>query len=315
MKKIFHYAFLLVGLGGLLSLSSCGTDPEPTAVLPDPDGTVLIDLLNYPGASPAITAKAGDIIAVAVKMTKSPTNSNRPQKLRVYETQTLNTRGTPVGSTIDLRNQDEQTKNINYTVPAITGPVYLYFEVDESGGKFSRKVLTINVGTVGAINTWTDVVLGASGNTLAGTLGSSTGQTYTVAGGATSDAAENIADVDITYIASTDATGPWLTSYPARSQAPFSLNATITGASATYFAGTALTVDQFNAITTSDALVTAVGTAPSTNQYYPHPSTSTLKVGDVVKFKNGRSKVGLVKVVAITAGNSGTIKIDVKVQR
>lgn len=325
MKKLWNYSITLLALSGLVLLNSCGTDPEPPdATLPTPDGTVQIDFLNYPNntASNPINAVAGDIVSVAVRMTKSPSGT-RPQKLRIYETRVLDTRGTQVKisgqgnseGTIDLRNLDEQVKNINYTVPGQNGALYLYFEVDESGGKFSRKVLTINVGGVGGINAWTGVILGASGNSEPSTMSSATGRTYKVEGGAESDAAANIADIDITYIESVGSTGPWLTSYPARSQSPFNITAAnISGASPTYFDGTTLTAAQFDAISTADALTQGIGTEPNSVQYHP-PTTGSISAGSVIKFKNGRGKAGLIKVTAITPGRSGTITLDVKVKR
>lgn len=317
MKTFFNYGLMLVATSGLLFLNSCGTDPEPPdATLPEPDGTVVIDFLNYPGTNPTVNATSGDVISVAVKMTKSPSGT-RPQKLRVYETNVLNTRGTQVGNTIDLRNQDEQTKNVNYTVPATNGTIYLYFEVDESGGKFSRKVLNINVGGAGGINSWTGVKLGASGNIAPGTMSSATGQTYTVAGADSSDAAANISDIDITYIETLAATGPWFASYPARSKAPFNItSATIKGASATYFGSTSLTAAQFDAISDVTALNTAIGTAPGSSdpEYYP-PTTGSVAVGSVIKFTNGRGKSGLIKITGYEPGKTGTVTIDVKVER
>ena len=316
MKSLFNYGVMLFASMGLVLLNSCGTDPEPPdATLPEPDGTVTINFLNYPGANPSVNATGGDIIAVAVEMVKG--TGSRPQKLRVFETTVMNTRGTQVGTTIDLRNQDKQTKNVNYTVPSTNGIIYLYFEVDESGGKFSRKILTINVGGVGGINTWTGVKLGASGNSLPATMSSATGQTYTVAGADSSDAAANIADIDITYIETLAATGPWFASYPARSKAPFNISsATIKGASATYFTSSTLTAAEFDAIADLTALNTAIGTAPAATdpEYYP-PVTGSVAVGSVIEFKNGRGKAGLIKITGYEPGSSGTVTIDVKVQR
>ncbi|MCU0355531.1 MAG: hypothetical protein MUD08_17600 [Cytophagales bacterium] len=121
--------------------------------------------------------------------------SRRPQKLRVYETNALNTRGTQFGPTIDLRNTEEaQIKNVNYTVPQnSSSTIYLYFEVDESASAFSRKLLIINVGGAG-INSYTGLVLGAQTNRAASRVASSTGQLYFAC-----DAASNIDDIDITY--------------------------------------------------------------------------------------------------------------------
>ena len=313
MKNIFNYGLSVVAGAGLLLLNSCGKDPEPADTTLQPaDGTVQISFLNYPGTGNVTTTAApGSLVAVAVQIQKTP-SGNRPQKLRVYETNVINTRGTQFGSTIDLRNTDDpQIKNINYTVPSgASGTTYLYFEVDESGGKFSRKLLTITSGAAG-ISSYTNIVLGAQSNSAASRVASATGQVYQAC-----DAASNINDIDITYasIGATTAT-PTILSNPQRASSGLSTTATNCGVGApnstangpaTIFAKVNGT--DFNGATnTSLQALTIAGNAQSVQ----------VAVGDIVAFRRTDGKKGLIRVNSFPAGTgvNGTINIDIKVQK
>lgn len=321
MKRISSYLFTLLAFTGLSLMTSCGDDTEdPTATLPEPDGTVQIEFRNIPGNDPAISASAGDVVVVSVKMTKgTQTGATRPQKLRIYETDVLNTRGSQVKvegqgnaeGTIDLRNVDEQTKTIDYTIPATaTGTKYLYFEVDESGGKFSRKVLRINIGGAGTIDSYTNITLGAQNNAAPSRMSSATGYVYLAC-----EVEENIDYIDITY-ASTGTTN-YLSSNPARFQAPISLTQTTrdcgeegvintNGGTATYFAAAPAGT---NFASADNAALEALTITTSGPQYI------AVQNGGVYAFRNSEGKKGLILVKALTGGTNGTITIDVKVQR
>ena len=305
-----HVLTLLVA-ASLLVLNGCGTDPEPPdATLPAADGTVQIDFLNY--STGTATASASDFISVAVQVQKS-TGGNNPQKLRVYETNLINTRGTQVGTTVDLRNvSDAQIKNVNYTVPAsASGTVYLYFEVDESGGKFSRKLLTINVSGSGTIASYTGIVLGAQENAAASRISSATGQLYVAC-----NAAANIGDIDITYASIGSPTAlPTLLSNPERVAKQLSTAAancgvgapnSTAGGSATTFALAAGA--DFNAAT--DATLEALTVSGSAQSV-------TVITGSIVAFRRADGKKGLIRVNSFPAGTgvNGSINIDVKVQQ
>ena len=309
-----NYLLTMLAAGGLLALNGCGEDPElPDTALPAADGTVQIDFLNYPGTA-TTTASAGDFVSVAVQVQKS-TGGNRPQKLNVYETNLINTRGTKFGSTIDLRNIDDpQIKNVNYTVPQnATGTIYLYFEVDESGGKFSRKLLTINVSGSGTIASYTGIVLGAQINSAASRISSATGQVYVAC-----DAAANIGDIDITYASLGSPTAsPTFLSNPERviqglstaaANCGDNASASTAGGPATVFA--VVTGVNFNDATdaTLEAL-TVSGTAQSIK----------VTANNIVAFRRAgtNGKKGLIRVNSFPAGTGtgGSVSIDLKVQR
>lgn len=310
----------LLAFAGVGFFSSCGEDVEPpTTTLPEATGTVIISFRNFTGTDPSVNAAPGDVVAVSVLLEKA-TNGGRPQKLRIYETNTINTRGTQVkvdgqgdsDGTIDLRNVDVQTKTIDYTVPATaTGTTYLYFEVDESAGKFSRKMLKINIGGAGSVASFTGITLGAQSNAAPSRMSSATGYVYLAC-----ETEANINFIDITY-ASTGTTTNYLVSNPARFQAPIGLTVTTTncgdegmintnGGRATYFAAAPAGV---NFATADDAALEALTVATSNPQFIPVVN------GGVYAFRNSAGKKGLVKVNALTPGPAGTISLDVKVQR
>ncbi len=320
MNRRAFYKMAMLAVASVGFLASCGEDPEPpTATLPEATGTVIISFRNFPGNDPSVNAAPGDVVAVSVLMEKAA-NGTRPQKLRIYETNALNTRGTQVKvegqgnseGTIDLRNVDSQTKTIDYTVPATaTGTTYLYFEVDESEGKFSRKVLKINIGGAGTVASFTGITLGAQSNDAPSRMSSATGYVYLAC-----EVEANIGFIDLTY-ASTGTTTNYLASNPARFLAPISLQTTTrdcgaegvintNGGKATYFAAAPASV---NFATADDAALEGLAVTSSNPQFI------AVQNGGVYAFRNSAGKKGLVKVNALTPGASGTISIDVKVQR
>lgn len=306
MRKLSSYLFALVAFTGLTFFTSCTDDAEdPVAELEPATGTVQISFLNFPGTGNVTTTAApGDLVAVAVQVQKTA-GGNRPQTLRVYETKTLNTRGTQVGKDIDLRNTDDaQIKNVNYTVSG-SGTTYLYFEVDESNKAFSRKVLTINATGTAGVNTYTNVVLGAQLNAAPSRISSATGQLYTAC-----DASANINDIDITYAVL--GTSPTILSNPERQVKELSTDAKNCDDAATSTAGgpntkfsKANTADFNGATDTTLGALTISGTSESV----------VVVKGDIIAFETEDGRKGLIKVEDVVAGTSGSLKISVKVQR
>lgn len=312
MKKRAFFKVALLAFASVGFLAGCGSETEdPIAELPAATGTVDIKFLNFPGSGDVTTtAAAGDVLAVAVEVIKS-TGGNRPQKLRVYETTTKNTRGTQVGTTIDLRNTDEaQIKNINYTVPSSGNTVYLYFEVDESSSAFSRKLLTINISGTAGVSSYPNLTLGAQNNAAPSRVASSTGILYKAC-----DAAVNMNDIDITYAAMGTLATPTILSNPERKVQGLSTTATGCGDNApsnteggpnTVFIKAPSTESFDNATDATLSALTFVGAQESI----------AIAKGNVYAFKTEDGRNGLIRVEDVsTGGISGTIRISVKVQR
>jgi hypothetical protein len=316
MKRISSYLFALMAFASLSFLTGCGEDVEdPATPLPAADGTIIIDFTNFPNTgTPTVDAASGDVITVSVRMQKSP-NGTRPQKLRVWEATGPNLRGTQVGGTIDLRNVDDQTKTIDYSVPNSSGTIYLYFEVDESAGKFSRKTLQVNIVSSKSVASWTGLVLGSQTNNAGSRVSSATGDIYKVC-----DLAENMKYVDITYavLPKTGPTTPTLLSNPQRVNETLATSGTCTqdnspintgGGTATYFATTtSINFDSADATVLSNLNVTQSS-----------PQKINVAANNIYAFLNSNGKKGLIRVKSInlnpSASDAGTITIDIKVQR
>jgi hypothetical protein len=306
---------LMLFTASLVFFANCSkTTTDPVQILDPATGTSQIRFLNFPGTGDVtVNAAPGDIIAVAVEVTKTDNNT---QKLRVWETDVVNTRGTPSGSTIDLRSvSTPQVKNFNYTVPAGTGAKYLYFEVDETNNKYARKLLIINRGGNATIGSWSDLVLGAQTNSLGSRVSSASGQVFTAC-----DAVANISEIDITYSSIGSLTAvPTISSNPGRKDLGLSYDvpqgcgtataASTEGGPSTTFASAPVSVaNTFDTI--NDAGLNALTLTGS---------ASSIKVseGDVVIFQTTGGRKGLIKVNSFPngKGTDGSINISLKVQR
>jgi hypothetical protein len=332
MKKVFKYASMFL-MAATVALYSCkkSDDPEPAdcsaATYPSTSGSATVQFLNSnisdsdANGIEDVAAAAGNYLSLSVSVTKG---NNRPQKLRVYQSDCINKKGDQVkfpgqpgvtsDGTIDLRNTDDaQVRTIGYSVPSGYSKLYLTFEVDESSNKYTYKRLELKISGSGVIDSWTGVVLGAQGNAAASRLVSATGQTFTAC-----DAAANIEYIDVTYVASGSPTiKSYLSSNPARFQAPLSLSASSAscgedgtlqtdGGRATYFRAS---TEDFDAAT--NATLNGLAVSSSNNQYVEITALNT-----VYEFLNSDGKKGLIKVTGGTLGNtSESVTISVKVQR
>ncbi|QHT70532.1 hypothetical protein GXP67_29720 [Rhodocytophaga rosea] len=315
MKRISSYLFTFLAFTGLSLLTSCGDDTEPTPEeqleeLPAANGTVQIKFLNYPDPASGnlkVTAASGDVLAVAVQVQKTA-NGNRPQKLRVYETTTINTRGKQVGDVIDLRNTDEaQIKNVNYTVPNESGPVYLYFEVDESASAFSRKMMEVTISGSAGVSAYPNLTLGAQTNAAPSRISSATGQLYTAC-----NAAANMDDIDITY--AYIGTTPVILSNPERkTKYNLSTEAKNCGDDVTNdTSGGPNTVfvknNSADFANPTDATLSAL-------TFTNAPESIVVAKDDIIAFRTEDGRNGLIKIDNITTGVAGTVQVSVKVQR
>ncbi len=327
-KQSLLYSLLFVAAVGFLA--SCSKDdeaPQPTtpdecaaAEFPATTGTATVNFLNFPGSGIVeIDAKAGDVLSIAVEINKGET---RPKTLRVYSTDCVNAKGTIVafkgqpqtnnsGEEVDLRNVDKQVRTVLYTVPSGMTPIYLNFEIDERGSdKITYKRLKINVTNSGVIDSFTGVTLGAQLNALPSRMSSSTGYVYLAC-----ETASNIDYIDVTY-ASTGADS-YLASNPARFESPIGLTAKSTdcsqtgegtlptdGGKATYFAASSA-----NFASATDETLNNLSVSSSDNQYIK------ISNGGVYAFVTSTGKKGLIKVTSLTTGTSGSVTVDVKVQR
>ncbi len=317
MKKV-SYLFLAMMVA---IITSCGITPDVQPVpedlsLPVADGNLDIafsdSLTNKNGS---VIAASGDDVNVSLIIKKTPT-SDKPRIARVFIATQPNYRGkldAPLFE-IKLKNIDEQTQTINYTVSQASGKVYIHFDVYDNKDKVTRKTLIVNISADAQIASWQNITLGAQNNTAASRFASATADLYKVC-----DLDSNIRYVDITYAAiGTPSAKPTFLSNPRRPL--LGLSTTIpasnticgggstAGGTATYFVAAPITVDF---ATVTDAILGGL-TIPATTQ------DIVAEVGKTYAFANGRNKKGLIKVTKITAGTTdfnGSITFDVKVQK
>ncbi|MFD1816781.1 hypothetical protein SAMN04515674_110150 [Pseudarcicella hirudinis] len=309
MKKVILSLLTII----FVYFTGCvGPAPEPVAPtneLPEADGKLVIEFTDPNlNVTPSITAATGDNVTISLNIKKSP-DGGKPRYLEVYVADEPNKRGTRVFDAIKLKNIDDQTKTIEYTISASTGKNYMYFEVLDNNDKRTRKQITVNIASNAQIASWSGIALGAQTNSLGSRLSSSTGDVYRVC-----DLDSNIRYVDITYAAiGSPVTKPTILSNPRR--AVDGLSTTITdsncagsssgGGSATYFVAAPANTDFTGA---TDASLAAL-TVSSSN-----PQEVIVEAGKVYAFLNGRGKKGLIRINSIDSGVSGKVVFDVKVQ-
>lgn len=316
MGKMKNYVFMLLAAGSLLVLNGCGTDGEPlkTSVPFENNGTVTIELIP---ATKNYSAAPNQKLTISLKITKAA-SGNRPQTLRLYETTTIGTKENKELEKFDLKNRDEQTKTIEYTVKN-SGITYLYFEVDESDGKYKTEYVTINASGTTSFAEWTNITLGAQSDLAPSRFSSASGIPYAVCDLATEATAEgNLKFVDIVYriLPKANPTAPTLMSNPQSKIETFVTEATCgttvfstDGGRNTYFAAAPSGVTYAAA---DAAALTALAVTTSS------PQKITVAKGGTYAFINSDGKKGLILVndiPSIPNNGTGTINISVKVLR
>ena len=313
MKKLSYLFLAIIAM----YITACGITPEIQAPLEDmtlplADGKLDITFTDAKlNTDASVVAASGDNVNVSLVIKKTPTGE-KPRIMRVFVADKANFR-TKISQPlfeIKLKNRDEQTQTIDFTVSATTGKTYLHFDVYDNNEKVTRKTLVINISADGQIASWVGIVLGAQNNALGSRVASATGDVYAVC-----DLDSNIRYVDITYAADRVTAKPSFFSNPERGKVGYATTvpasntvcggASTGGGTATYFILASNTVD-FATIT--DAQLGAL-TVPATAQ------SIVAETGKIYAFLNGRNKKGLIKVNSVVGAADGTITFDIKVQK
>ncbi|MGE0090245.1 MAG: hypothetical protein AB7S50_12315 [Bacteroidales bacterium] len=212
----------------------------------------------------------------------------------------------PINSDDDIFDKASFTANATVVIAGPGTYTYTFIATDEAG-LTDIKTIVITAGT--NINTYTDKIIGANQNT---TLGSSfasiDGTIYKAA-----DAATNSAKIDFVYYYGATNLATLAAPNNADAQTIFTAMSGWTTINATKFGATTITATAFDAIDSDTEIIAAADGLTDTD-------AKELLVGDVIAFVTAStsanaSKKGLIKVVAITPENTGTITIAVKVQK
>lgn len=313
MKKISYLFLAIIAM----FIASCGITPEIQPVpedlsLPLADGKLDITFTDAKlNADASVVAASGDNVNVSLVIKKTPTGE-KPRIMRVFVAEKPNFRekGKLPLFEIKLKNRDEQTQTIDFTVSATTGKTYLHFDVYDNSEKVTRKTLVINITADGQIASWVGIVLGAQNNALGSRVASATGDVYAVC-----DLDSNIRYVDITYAADRVTARPSFFSNPERGRVGYTTTVPASnticggtstgGGTATYFVLAPNTIDF---ATVTDAQLGALN-VPATAQ------SIVAETEKIYAFLNSRNKKGLIKVNSIVGAADGTITLDIKVQK
>jgi hypothetical protein len=313
MKKLSYLFLAIIAM----YITACGITPDVQPVpedlsLPLADGKLDITFTDAKlNTDASVVAASGDNVNVSLVIKKTPTGE-KPRIMRVFVSDKPNYRkklDTPLFE-IKLKNRDEQTQTIDFTVSATTGKTYLHFDVYDNSEKVTRKTLIINISADGQIASWVGIVLGAQSNALGSRVASATGDVYAVC-----DLDSNIRYVDITYAADRVTAKPSFFSNPERGKVGYATTVPASngvcggtstgGGTATYFVLAPINVDF---ATVTDAQLGALS-IPATAQ------SIVAETGKIYAFLNGRNKKGLIKVNSIVGAADGTITFDIKVQK
>jgi hypothetical protein len=317
MKKLSYLFLAIIAM----YITACGVTPEiqpatEDLTLPVADGKLDIAFTDAKlNTDASVVAASGDNVNVSLVIKKTPTGE-KPRIMRVFVSDKPNYRGKNDQSLFDggikLKNRDEQTQTIDFTVSATTGKNYLHFDVYDSNEKVTRKTLVINISADGQIASWVGIVLGGQSNLTVGSrVASATGDVYTVC-----DIDSNMKFIDITYAAfGSPSVKPTLLSNPERQKLGFSTTipasnpicggGSTAGGTPTYFTIAPSTVD-FS--TATDAILNGL-TISETSQ------NIVVEVGKTYAFINSRKKKGLIKITGLDEGFAGKITFDIKVQK
>jgi len=206
-------------------------------------------------------------------------------------------------------NESTYTLEAAFTAQATAGVERIEFKVTDDDGLTATVDLQITTeeASGGAIDSWTEKILGSWNNTTGSSFASINGNVYTL-----DEAFANQSLIDYMYW--------WGASTSATIGAPDDANAAQvfnTGAyalsnwttkNATRFKTTTVTSAAFDAITYASEINDIATGAAETR-------IGTLAVDQVIAFVTVTGKHGLIRIKSITTGSDGTMTIDVKVAK
>lgn len=284
--------FFLLGLAamGMVTFTSC--EPEGDAIGPSLQITSGEDVEAVAGSvTIAWRADAGDakLATITIKEGNAVVND-----------------GTTTWDAVEIPNASNETYVGSVTLVVTKETTFTIVVADKDGLTESKNV-HVTVASGGAeISSFTAVLMGAQSATTGSSLDAEAGTVYKLA-----DAKTNASKVDImyyygatnlaTFAAPNDAT------VNGTGAGSFDWTSTWSVQNATKFGVSTMTATAFDAITDDSALTGITGLTAS--------KLTNLSIGNVLEFTTVGGKKGVLKVSAITTGASGSITIDVKVQK
>ncbi|MBO9698701.1 MAG: hypothetical protein J7604_00760 [Sporocytophaga sp.] len=303
MKKISKF-FSMLAFAAVALLSSCSDDDDPK---PAPS----LEFIAGPGLT------TGDVTLAPGSTLNVKWVANKGDK--DMETFTVTREGlilpdyAPDGAnsnpfTLKGSNQNTYQDQLTTTVPTNPG-VYAYvFTVTDKNGNSTSKTIKVTAGTVqtGEISTFTATILGNENHATIGSFyDAEANLVYTQA-----NAKTNASLIDFVFYHGQTNGASMAAPSNSDAAAVFTGLTTWSVRNATKFKSTSLTQADFNAVTGANVLADNASGATDTQ-------VTNLAVGKVFAFTTvgGKSGLAYVKALSGSATASGTITIDVKIQK
>lgn len=302
-KSIFSYfSYLVLLFLAVGTLSSCedteGVDPAPTITINPSSATIDV-------------GQTADFTYTVV-------SEKNLEEIRIIA------RNVTQETVTDFTNNDSHNGSFSFTplaTDAGTKVTITVEAIDKDNNRSSQSVeVTVNEQTEPiAIESFPAILLGAQDNANTGSfLDASTGNVYKV-----SDARTNSQLIDMAYLQGSASNGQGAVIGSLRDASVEQVFSTTswTTRNNTRFRNTTLSETNFNAITDGSELTAAyaAGTEPNvTNGNQSEGSASRvnqLTAGKVFAFRTADGKEGLAYIVSVDAGETGSIRLNVKVVR
>ncbi|WP_291728701.1 hypothetical protein [Bernardetia sp.] len=302
-KSIFSYfSYLVLLLLAVGTLSSCGetdgTDPAPTITINPTSATIDV-------------GQQADFTYTVVA-------SKNLEEIRIIS------RNVTQQTVVDFTNNDSHNGTFSFIggIDDAGTTVTITVEAVDTDGNRSSSSVDIAVNDAPdpiAIKTYPAILLGAQDNASTGSfLDASEGNVYKIA-----DAKANSALVDMAYLQGSSSNGQGAVIGSLRDASVEQVFSTETGWATrndTRFRNTSLTTANFDAIIDGSELTAAyaAGSEPNIGTTGDPREGATSRVNQlaantVFAFRTADGKDGLVKVVSIDAGTTGSIRLEVKV--
>jgi hypothetical protein len=302
MKRVFFFLTAIV-LTSVTLFTSCSEDTNPVDLPP------TISFVAGAGfISANATLEVNTPFTVKILMQSNTTSGAKLQGLnvtRIFNNQTIG------DTTFAITSNDASvTTEITFMSYYDPGNETIEFEVADKDGQKAKISLTITTTQPagGAIDTWTEKILGSWNNATGSSFASVNGNVYTL-----EEAFNNQSLIDYMYWWAQSTLSATLGS-PADTNAAKVFN---TGnfklenwdiKNDTKFKTTTVSAAAFDAMTDDSDIVDIAEGADQTR-------IGDLAVDQVIAFITVTGKKGLIKVVSFTDGSAGTLTMTVKVQQ
>lgn len=294
MRKITNLFLAL----GVIAMMGVTTSCEDSATVPGPD--ITLSQTSTDVESGGTVYIAGTIVAegkldeVQISKTYADGKSETDQSITSFKT------GVITEATAD------NTYNINYSLDNVVQDVTITIKaIDKNGASASQNYTVTVTAAPGEISEFTAILLGGQSTSEPSLLDANTGTRYTVAN---DEGKNHAADVDIVYYYgnTNNATlaAPDDETVDGTGANSFNWTGSWSTKNATRFGDSSIDFDA----ATDDSDIALIGSLTASKM-------TGLAIGDVLAFETAAGKKGILKVTALTDGESGSITLSVKIQK